>query len=76
MAHKAAQVAKRTQTHHTEYRHVLHNAISTVNDLAASALAKEKTTTRSLDVLVQLPVEMPQPLASYSIRISIENAQR
>jgi hypothetical protein len=49
IAKQAAQAAQQTQIRHTEYRQALYSAISSVTDLAASALAKEKTTVRSLD---------------------------
>ena len=76
MAHEAAQVAKRTQTRHTENRHALHNAISTVNDLAASALAEEKTTstTRSLDA--QLTRDVPASRKLFASALKMRNADR
>ena len=49
IAKQAAQAAQQTQIRHTEYRQALYSAISSVTDHAASALAKEKTTVRSLD---------------------------
>ena len=49
IAAEAAHVAKQTQARHSEYRHALASAISTVKDMAACELAKEKTAMRTLD---------------------------
>ena len=49
IAAEAAHEAKQTQARHNEYRTALASAISTVKDMAACELAKEKTATRTLD---------------------------
>jgi type IV secretory pathway VirB4 component len=49
IAAEAAHEAKQTQARHSEYRTALASAISTVKDMAACELAKEKTATRTLD---------------------------
>ena len=49
IAAEAAHEAKQTQARHNEYRTALASAISTVKDMAACELAKEKTAMRTLD---------------------------